>query len=341
LVVNDCVLGQGEIPCDITDGSLRIRCGLLSGSVSHEGSSVPISETIIHLLGNDEQSVETNSLGQYGFEGLGDDMWTIEPRKLGGVGSAITSMDASYVMQFLAERMELSAEQQIACDATGNGYLSTVDARWILRLAIGWGKRLKVAEKCGSDWVFFPQPTGAPNQIVTQPGIDDSGCRRGAISFDPLAGEALNQDFTAMAYGDCTGSWADEAAANAAVSSQVRRVRLGQARVRRRSGRTVIPLFVESDEPFYALDLKLAVSGGTVHTAQARLAGAAREALVEVQSIDDGERVALSLASAEPIVSSGEPVAYLVLDHRRRGGSTRRGGVSRVDVDELRIYDAP
>jgi hypothetical protein len=341
LLVSDCLLAGGEMPCNIIEGALRIQCGLLSGSISHEGSFAPVPGTTVQLLGNDGLTVETNSLGQFGFDGLDDGLWTVEPVKSGGVGSAITSMDASYIMQFLAEWMELTAEQQIACDVTGNGYLSTLDAKHILRKAVHRGQQLNVAKDCGSDWAFFPQPAEARNQFVTQPGVDASGCRRGAISFDPLAGEALNQNFAAMPYGDCSGNWSDEAAATAAVAAAVRRVRLGQPRVRRGTGRTVIPLYVESDEPFYALDLKIAISGDPIHTARARLAGAARGALVEVNSMDDGETIALSLASAEPIHSADEPLVYLVLDHRRRGTSTRRVGVSRADVDELMIYDAP
>ncbi|MFN8641333.1 MAG: dockerin type I repeat-containing protein [Candidatus Binatia bacterium] len=53
----------------------------------------------------------------------------------GAVGAAISALDATYVLQAVAQLRTLSPEQALACDVTGNGSLSTVDATLLLQRA--------------------------------------------------------------------------------------------------------------------------------------------------------------------------------------------------------------
>ena len=103
----------------------------------------------------------------------------------------------------------LDAEQRLACDVTGNGTLSALDATLILQQKVGLISRFPVAQACASDWLFVPMPAAASNQHLIQPQnmAAVNSCQPGAIEFTPLAGQVSNQDFAAVLVGDCTGNW--------------------------------------------------------------------------------------------------------------------------------------
>ena len=61
----------------------------------------------------------------------------LTPRKLGDRGSAISALDAAYVLQHVVGMRTLDDAQQLACDVSGNGTLSALDATRILQLTVG------------------------------------------------------------------------------------------------------------------------------------------------------------------------------------------------------------
>ena len=75
------------------------------------------------------------------------------------------------------------------------------------RITAGLITRFEVAQTCGSDWAFIPVPAPAPNQTLTTPQMRTGVCQAGAITFEPLASPAPNQDFSAVLFGDVTGNW--------------------------------------------------------------------------------------------------------------------------------------
>ena len=77
------------------------------------------------------------------------------------------------------------------------------DGTLILKYTVGKIAHFPIADACGSDWIFIPVPTAAPNQSVTQPLISGWTCQPGSITFNPLSAEATNQDFEAILIGDC------------------------------------------------------------------------------------------------------------------------------------------
>jgi hypothetical protein len=126
----------------------------------------------------------------------------------GGAVNAISTLDAAWILQSVMELRHLNRFQQIACDVTGNGTVSALDAALVLRYKVSLVKEpFPVSLACGSDWAFVPVPSPLPNQTVLEPAMTLGSCQAGSILYNPLAEAAAGQDFLAIAFGDCTGNW--------------------------------------------------------------------------------------------------------------------------------------
>jgi len=181
----------------------------ISGQVRYYSNGQPVSGATVLLSGATSASVQTDAAGQYAFTGLNGCSFRVEARKLGEQNRGISALDAAYTLQFVANMRPLDATQRLACDVSGNGAATTLDATYILQQRVGIISRFQVAQACASDWLFVPIPAAAPNQTVIQPqnmpAVDT--CQPGAIQLAPLAGQVTNQDFAAVLVGDCTGNW--------------------------------------------------------------------------------------------------------------------------------------
>jgi hypothetical protein len=149
----------------------------------------------------------TDAAGFYGFAMAASENQSVEPTKDGDFDNAVTALDASHVLQEVADLRTFTADQRLACDVTGNGTLSALDAQRILQFQADLRARFEVAELCDSDWVFRPMPAPAANQTLVQPMISGGVCQQGAINYSPLVPPAPGQDFIAILFGDCTGNW--------------------------------------------------------------------------------------------------------------------------------------
>jgi hypothetical protein len=179
----------------------------VSGQIRYHGSGLPVADVTVALQGVLPASVVTDAAGQFTLQALGGDTCSIEPQKLGDMGSAITAGDALAALFATVGITTPDAQQQMACDVSGDGRIGAVDALIILQYRVGIIFNFPVAQVCGSDWLFVPAPAPMPFQeaVSPQPGID--GCRPGAIRWQPLNGDADRQDFSAVLFGDCNGSW--------------------------------------------------------------------------------------------------------------------------------------
>lgn len=131
----------------------------------------------------------------------------LRPRRTGGTAGAVTALDAAWVLQRVAALRSFDAMQARACDVTGDGTVSALDATYILQHAVGTLARLPIAAQCDSDFVFTPAPSG-PLGGRSAPFASAAGtCRPGTIELDPVTKPATGLDFTAAAFGDCTGNW--------------------------------------------------------------------------------------------------------------------------------------
>jgi len=136
---------------------------------------------------------------------------TIVPKKLGGFCGAISSLDASYILQYVVGKRKFSPYQLLACDVSGNGSCSALDASWILKFVVGKISRFPAAELCGSDWLFVPNQAlqDGVQIIATNPVLGGGTCTMGSMyyAFEDFTRELVGQNFAGVVLGDVTGNW--------------------------------------------------------------------------------------------------------------------------------------
>ncbi|MDX2167225.1 MAG: dockerin type I domain-containing protein [Deltaproteobacteria bacterium] len=181
----------------------------LGGVVRYYSSDDPVPGVNVSLLGGMPESTTTDANGHYGFADAGSGMLSIQPSKDGDFGDAITSLDASFILQAIAQLRTLSPDQLLAGDVTGDGTISTLDASLILQFQVQLISEFPAAAPavCDSDWLFRPSPVAAPNQTLVQPVLSGGVCQQGEIVFDPFSPPQGGQNFTAILLGDVTGNW--------------------------------------------------------------------------------------------------------------------------------------
>lgn len=283
----------------------------LSGRVVYYAGGGPVPGARVRLSGGPLRADETDGEGRYGFEKPGAGERTLEPSKTGDFRGGLSSLDAAYVLQASVGLRELDELQALACDVTGNGTVSPLDAVRILQLEIGEIGRLPVAESCGSDWLFVPRPLPAPHQVAIPPRLAPGACDPGTISFSPVDGDRPGQDFRAVLIGDCSGNWkagaqpsgSEREPAPPGTSVELRPLRRGLG------GRLRLPIVVRAPEPVYAVDLQLRYDSRLMRLREARPIERAGSLLRIVEDVPG--RAVVALASARPLPADGR-VALVV-----------------------------
>jgi hypothetical protein len=297
----------------------------VSGQVTYYSNAQPVDAAAIQVLGSPNPPQQTDASGLFTSGGLGAGTVQVQPQKWGNLASAISSLDASYILQAAVGTRALTAEQALACDVTGNGTLSALDASLILQYKVGIITSFPATQTCGSDWLFVPAPAPVANQQIIQPLLSPGSCQPGAIAYQPLTGSAAGQDFHAMVFGDCTGNWQPaglEAARGAALST----VRLGQAR-RARDGRVRVPVYVQPAGTVEALDMEFRYDPAQLVPQAVRRTRGTRQALVAANERTPG-LLAVSVAS-----SGGLPAGVtLVLEFEARDGHGARAPLRLVSA---------
>jgi hypothetical protein len=179
----------------------------VSGAIRYYRDDRSVAAVTVDLLSSVSQTTATNSTGAFQFSGIVDPTLSIEPKKTGDVNDAVSSLDASFVLQISVGLMSADPIQRLACDVTGNGLVTSLDASRILQFRVGLITHLPAAQLCGSDWLFVPNAAAAQNQTLIDPVLTSSSCDLGRIAFDPLDGVVSGRDFIAVLFGDCTGNW--------------------------------------------------------------------------------------------------------------------------------------
>jgi hypothetical protein len=206
----------------------------------------------------------------------------------------------------------LSAEQSLACDVTGNGTLSALDATLLLQYATGLISTFPVRTACNSDWVFIPNPASAPGQTLVQPQPGPSGARWYRLRDATTSLD--EQNFSALVFGDCTGNWQPPQRASAlrALRGTVRETATARARWLP-GGRLALRVAVDAAEPIYAAQMEIAYDPVALRMVRARLVGGARHAALAVNDSEAGI-VRLALANAEAIRADGRPLAVILFE---------------------------
>jgi sugar lactone lactonase YvrE len=304
----------------------------VSGHVRYYASGLALEAVDVHMDDVTSQVASTDASGAFAFTGLSEGNWTLTPQSQSAVGSAISTLDAVFALETVVGSGQLNAQQTIACDTSGDGSVTAVDAVYILQYVVGLIQNFPATQPCGSPWVFVPTPASTiMNEELITPAIVQGICQHGAMVFPQLVSEADNQDFAGVVVGDCNGNW--QPATGAAVLSELpsaAQVRFARPR-RGRGGRIRFPLLLESGEPFQALDSRISYDAARLQLVAVRRMNAAGKALVQYNANVPGE-VRIALASANPIVSTSDPV--LALDFvRRASGRLAPLRVLRVSVD--------
>jgi hypothetical protein len=304
------------------------------GHIRYEGSGLPVAAADVDFSGGDARSTPSDLTGGFSVGDLGSADWTVLPSKSGDDGGAITAYDASLVLRATLGLENLSPLATVACDATGNGTLSALDAVRILQRALGSLASLPVAVRCGSDWVFAPVASAAAGQHSRPPAVVDGQCTPGAISFQPLASDQQSRDFDARVFGDCSGNWAPPNASSARGARELAVLRLGRPRTRGRR-HLEIPIWLHARAPLHSLDLRISEIGRGLR-ARYRPVDAPEGALVRQRRAGSGA-VAVALASARALDRGAVRIGSLIV--RAPEGRLRLHRRIRVDarVDEVPI----
>ncbi len=216
------------------------------------GSAVPGVE--IALTGTIPRMVMTGSEGEFDFADVGAGEMELHGDKDDDVRS-ISALDAAYALQSVVGNRVLTARQRIACDATGDGTVSALDASRILQRALGAIDTFPVVERCGSSWLIVPE--AEQSGMAVEPSITPVECSPGGIAVSSIDHEWADLNFDAILFGDCNGGWGASAGASSRTEDRTDRtmVRVGRAKVR---GNTAsFPVYVRSRLPYQSLDLEL------------------------------------------------------------------------------------
>ncbi len=262
---------------------------------------------------------------------------------------AVTSFDAALIARGAVSALDLSANQLLAGDVTGNGEASSLDAARIAQFAAQLIDHFDVAATAGSDWRFL--------RCDTYDDAANQDCGDPVYVHEPLAQPAVD-DFYAVLYGDVSGNWLPEAgggggfaarapagvpagsspaeiaAAARDIATAARLKGRGGARVLRpatagpavlaldaapgrmaRGERRQVLVRLENAEGVEALDLRLAYPAARLAIVDAQPAGIGLGMAVAWNDTEGELR--LGLYGVEPLAASGALVAITV--EARRG----------------------
>ena len=271
------------------------------GRVQYYSSARGVPDVTVSLRGATQDATQTSASGAYEFDDVPPGSWELAADKASDFGDGVSPLDAAYVLQTVVNLRQLDASQRLACDVTGDGQLSALDATRILQFSVGRLAHLPVGDTCGSDWTFVPDPAPMQQQSVVNPRVAAGGCSDGTILLEELLGEAPDQDFHAILFGDCTGNWDGALTRRPAPrrgERRVPRVRLGRPSI---DGRRVsIPVIVRAPARYNAVDLHIAYDAAHLTPAEVVLGRRMSSGLTSFHAPSAG-LLRVAMASAEPI----------------------------------------
>lgn len=298
----------------------------VSGNIHYYADDGPVPDANMTMRGGvGSMSATSDEVGVFRFSGVGLGIWQLFPQKYGDLRQGISSYDAAFVLQTVSGVRSLTAVERLACDVTGNGALSALDASRILQYAVGILGRLPAASRCGSDWVFVPQPLTLLGLRAVDAELTTNSCQPASIVFEPLLGSIGQQNFVAAVFGDCTGNWS--AGGSGGALRQIARpaqARLGAAR-HRPGERWLVPLHVEGRDTLDAFEAHLGYDSGAATLEAVELSGEPIDSLLDYRADTSGE-LTIALAGTAPLTLGERPLLVLVF--------------SAADAPAVRLYDA-
>ncbi len=173
---------EGEPQAVVESGHFTVNRSLvqLGGKFFYYRSLRPISGGLCTLSGSTTLTATTSVTGTYllDIDRMGD--YTVTPTMVGGVGNALSALDAAWITQYAAGQRNFGNDQLLACDVSGNGSCTGLDASLIARYLIG-------------DAIAFPVGSWKFDPVL-----------RSYAQFD---GVLLHEDYMAYLLGDVTYNW--------------------------------------------------------------------------------------------------------------------------------------
>ena len=282
----------------------------LSGAIRYQRSGLDVGDATVELSANPQPpdsalvvtQTATDEAGLFALHGVSAGSWRVQPQKIGGVEDAVTAVDAVYALQAAAGLRGLPADEQLACDVSGDGQVSSNDAQLILQHAVGRLSQFPVALMCQSDWVFAPQPVAMAQQEVNAPRVSGGSCEPGAIVYHSLTSDAPDQNFSARAFGDCSGDWQPAMVSGAAARDLAAPSQPQLRYFRRLRGHVQVSIYVPRPGTFHALDTQLAYDQNVLGAPKVAQTRSTRAALLAAGDQVPGQ-LAISLAGANAMRS--------------------------------------
>ncbi len=196
----------------------------ISGTVTY-GNAIDlpsvrfVPNTLISAAGSTVSlSTLTGANGDYSLSGFDTGSYTIMPSKSGGQNNAITSYDAALISQHVVgpPYPQLSNNQMIVADVSGNGQISSFDAAEV------------------AHYVVSNSPVGATGNWIFNPISNFHSAITSSIT---------GEDYTAFLMGEVSGNWTDSG--SRPFNNSVQRVSVNAPELLIESGREVtIPIQV-------------------------------------------------------------------------------------------------
>jgi hypothetical protein len=164
----------------------------------------PVPNVGVDVDQNGVAESTTGSDGGYAVSNLAGNVSVTPLAKLGSPriadhNGAITSLDASVIARGAVGLLQLSPNQRVAGDVTGNGTVGATDASQVARFATGIIDHFDVTLATQSDWKFL--------RCESYPYPGDPTCGAPVYDFTPLTQAEAGKNFYAVLYGDVTGNW--------------------------------------------------------------------------------------------------------------------------------------
>ena len=176
LTLNPFTFNEG-IPFDeVSPGQVFVQ-GTIQGTVLYGTSATPVGVPNVSLsaIGSPNVSTTTAADGTYRLAGFGPGSYTVTPSKTGQI-NGITAFDASMISQFLVGTGQLTPNQQIAAEVSGNAPITSFDAALIAQYLVGIPNTGKTGE-----WSFDPTSRTYPT-VSSMTGEDYSAILIGEVS---------------------------------------------------------------------------------------------------------------------------------------------------------------
>lgn len=184
----------------------------VSGHVTYAGTGKPVPGVVFDPYDDVQSRALSDRTGAYALR-VGLPAVALEPTKRGGLGTALSALDATWIQQYVAGTRTFSQAQRYACDVSGNGSCTTTDANLVNQRIAGTLAAFPAATACDSDFLLWPSSPPLSGEVDVTPILRTGRCVRGLAVLDGVSGPVVERNWEGVAIGDVSQSWVDSGCA--------------------------------------------------------------------------------------------------------------------------------